>query len=455
MPDAEHGAGDGRAEHDERGPSDERHAHSGTSKAVAIAVVVAALGYFVDIFDLLLFAIVRIPSLTSLGVPQEEARNAGIWLDNVVQTTGLMVGGLFWGVLGDRRGRLSVLFGSILCYSLANILNAFVYDIDPNGSLSFLHSIGLGTALRQYEVLRFVAGFGLAGELGAGVTLVAELMGKEHRGIGTTIIASVGVLGAVAAALVATAVEWRTAYLIGGLLGVGLLFLRIGVVESGMFKDVAERDERSRGAFWKLAWPPERLRRYLAVIALGLPIWYAVGVLVKYAPELFASLGIPKADTLTPATAIMWCYIGLALGDLASGAISQVIRSRKRAVLLFHALTIVAVALYFFVAPRSAFTSKVIILFLGFAIGYWAVFVTMAAEQFGTNLRATAATTAPNFVRWAGAMGSALLWTALEPVVGGQWQSAAIVGAIVLSIAIVACLSLRETFGVSLDYVER
>lgn len=429
------------------------HAGFGTSRAVTLAVIVAALGYFVDIFDLLLFAIVRIQSLTDLGVPKDEVRDVGIWLDNVVQTTGLMVGGLVWGVLGDRRGRLSVLFGSIICYSVANLLNAAVRDVDPNGAFAFLHSIGLGSALRQYEVLRFMAGFGLAGELGAGVTLVAELMGKEHRGLGTTIIASVGVLGAVVASLIGEWLHWRTAFVVGGSLGLGLLLLRIGVVESGMFRQVSESEGISRGAFWKLVWPPSRLARYLAVVVLALPIWYVVGVLVKYSPDLGEAMGIGAAERISPGRAIMWCYIGLAAGDMASGLISQWMRSRRWAVLLFHGITALSVVAYFAAVPRSAAVSCAILLVLGFGIGYWAVFVTMAAEQFGTNLRSTAATTAPNFVRWAGAAGSALLWTTLEPYTG-KWQSAAIVGAAVLLIAVVACLSLRETFGVSLEYVE-
>ena len=425
----------------------------GTPRAVKFAIVVAALGYFVDIFDLLLFAIVRVKSLTDLGVPANQVKDVGIHLDNVIQTTGLVIGGLVWGVIADRRGRLSVLFGSIICYSLANLLNAFVGEAPVEGPLNFLHSIGLGTALRQYEVLRFVAGFGLAGELGAGITLVSELMRKEDRGIGTTIVASVGVLGAVAAALVGEFLSWRTAYLVGGGLGLALLLLRIGVVESGVFRSVVAQQRARRGAFWNLFWPPKRLGRYVAVVALGLPIWYAVGVLVKYAPELGASLGIASEEMLTSGRAIMWCYIGLALGDLSSGLLSQRLRSRRSAVFVFHGITLVAVVLYFTLAPRPAWMSAMLLLILGFGIGYWAVFVTIAAEQFGTNLRATAATSAPNFVRWAGAAGSALAWKYFEPSLG-VWQAAALVGAIVIAIAIVACLCLRETFGISLEYVE-
>ncbi len=428
-------------------------ASSPLTRAAVLAVVVAALGYFVDIFDLLLFAIVRDASLSDLGIADAAQRSElGVWLDNYLQMTGLMVGGLVWGIIGDRRGRLSVLFGSILCYSVANLLNAFVADVTPTSSFAFLETIGLGTALRQYELLRFVAGFGLAGELGAGVTLVAELLGRERRGIGTTIVASVGVLGAVFAAIIAEYCSWRNAYLVGGGLGLGLLFLRVGVVESGLFHS-AKSDRVGRGEFWRLVSSWSRLRRYLGVIAIGLPIWYAVGVLVKYSGDVGASLGMEKG-TVTPVRhAILWCYVGLAIGDLASGLISQLIRSRRKTVILFHILTAVAVALQFIVIPRSLMASNILFLVLGIAIGYWAVFVTMGAEQFGTNLRATAATTAPNFVRWLGAAGSAFLWKALEPRLG-TWESAAAVGALVILIAMVGCISLRETFGTSLDFVE-
>ena len=421
-------------------------------RAVVLAVIVAALGYFVDIFDLLLFAIVRDKSLIDLGVEDDRLRmDLGIHLDNYLQMTGLMLGGLFWGVLGDRRGRLSVLFGSILCYSTANLLNAFVHDIPDGSALGFLRSVGLGTAIRQYEVLRFVAGFGLAGELGAGVTLVAELMGRERRGIGTTIVASVGVLGAVFAAVLSEYCHWRTAYLVGGGLGLGLLFLRVGVVESGLFSAVRS-EVVGRGQFWRLVDGWSRLRRYASVIAIGLPIWYAVGVLVKYSADLGKALELGDG-AIKPGRAILFCYVGLAIGDLASGLLSQLFRSRRRSILLFHFLTAVMVALQFIMVPRSATASAVLFVGLGIAVGYWAVFVTVAAEQFGTNLRATAATTAPNFVRWLGAAGSAYLWQALEPALG-KWEAAATVGGLVLAVAIVACLSLRETFGTSLDFVE-
>ncbi len=458
-----------------------------------LAVVVAALGYFVDIFDLLLFALVRRASLLEVLAPQIRElerslapqlealagdpaaqkllldgkvdlllRDWGGWLDNVLQTTGLLVGGLVWGVLGDRRGRLAVLFGSILCYSVANLLNGAITDVDPAGPLGFLHSIGLGSAIRQYEVLRFVAGFGLAGELGAGVTLVAELVSREYRGYATTVVATIGILGAVAGYAVTQWTHWRTAFVIGGVLGLGLLALRVGVVESGLFRAVQARHVHGRGAFWMLAWPPERAKRYLSVVLIAVPIWFVVGTLVKYADVLGASMGLVGTQKPAPGFAVMCCYVGLALGDLGSGLASQFLRSRRRAIVLFHAITAVGLVGYFVVAPSSLTLFYWVVGFLGFGSGYWAVFVTSAAEQFGTNLRATAATTAPNVVRWSAA-GSFLLWTTIEGWLGAlgvsksnaTWMAAAIGGALVLAVALVAVRGIRETFGISLDYEEK
>jgi MFS transporter, putative metabolite:H+ symporter len=431
--------------------------------AVALVIVVAALGYFVDIFDLLLFALVRRTSLTEVlaveleGKPVDEVNRilaeSGIWLDNILQTTGLLVGGLVWGIIADRRGRLSVLFGSILCYSLANLLNAAVTDIDPSGPLGFLHAIGLGNAFNQYGVLRFIAGFGLAGELGAGITLVAELVSKERRGLATTIVAAVGILGAVAGYFTTQLVGWRTAFVIGGVMGLALLALRIGVVESGLFAQAKESRVRGRGAFWKLFWPAERLKRYACTVLIAVPIWFVVGTLVKYCDRIMPSLGLEGAEQPNPARAIMWCYVGLAAGDLGSGLLSQLLRSRRRAIWVFHALTLTAIALYFTVGAQSLAAFYAVICFAGFASGYWAVFATIGAEQFGTNLRATAATTAPNIVRWSAAWTGGL-WLYLSGSIEA-WTAAAIVAAIVMPIAILATFGLRESYGTDLDFAEK
>ena len=461
---------------------------------VALATTVAALGYFVDIFDLLLFALVRVRSLKDILATQIAAaqadmlsrtrftdaaamerakdlladkilRDSGVMLDNILQTTGLVLGGIVWGVLADRLGRLQMLFGSILVYSVANILNAFVADVPADSAFAWLHAVGLGTAYGQYATLRFIAGFGLAGELGAGITLVSELVSKEQRGFATTMVATVGILGAVCAYFVTEYVaEWRNAFLVGGMLGLALLFLRVGVVESGMFDRVKQSHATGRGALWMLVWPASRARRYLSLVLAAMPIWYCVGVLMKYCDVIGASLGMAGDAKPKPGLAIMWCYVGLALGDLASGLLSQVLRSRRRALIAFHVLTALSVAAYFTVGPQSLNLFYGVCAAIGFASGYWAVFVTTTAEQFGTNLRATATTTAPNFVRWSAA-GSALLWHQFEALFGGggtvdagdpsaPWRGAALVGAILIPVAMVAAMALKESFGSSLDWTE-
>ena len=414
-------------------------------RAVVLVIVVAALGYFVDIFDLLLFGLVRKTSLQDImaselaGRPPEEVdallASTGIWLDNILQTTGLLVGGLVWGVVADRFGRLKVLFGSILCYSVANLANAFVTDTT------------------QYGALRFVAGFGLAGELGAGITLVSELVSRERRGLATTIVAAVGILGAVAGYAVTRFFDWRTSFIIGGVLGLALLVMRIGVVESGLFLRAEHAHVRHRGAFWLLFWPPARLKRYAATVLIAVPIWFVVGTLVKYCDRIMPSLGLPLEEKPDPARAIMWCYIGLALGDLGSGLLSQWLRSRRKAIAVFHILTLLSLGLYFTVAAGSLAAFYAVIAFVGFASGYWAVFATIAAEQFGTNLRGTAATTAPNVVRWSAAWTGGL-WLALGSAWGSPWQAALAVAAVVMPLAILATFWLKESYGSDLAFNE-
>lgn len=438
--------------------------------AVGLAVVVAALGYFVDIFDLLLFALVRKESLQEVlaaelaGLSPDAAdallKNWGLWIDNTLQTTGLLLGGLTWGVLADRKGRLAVLFGSILVYSVANLLNANIADVDPSGNFGWMHSIGLGRAIQQYEVLRFVAGFGLAGELGAGITLVSELVSEKRRGYATTIVATVGILGAVAAYFVTMNFDWRTSFAIGGCLGLCLLFLRIGVVESGLYAEMAGTARSGAGAFWRLFWPPRRLLRYSCTILIAVPIWFSVGVLVKYADVIGASLGLQGAEKPSPKSAIFWCYIGLAVGDVSSGLLSQWMRSRKKAILIFQLLTAIAIALYFTLGAASLPMFYTTVTLLGFATGYWAVFATTTAEQFGTDLRGTVATTAPNLVRWSAA-GWGILWVALEGAFvdrgfgsSAAALAAALSGAVALCIAIPAVFGLRESYGTSLNFRE-
>ena len=397
---------------------------------MALAILVAALGYFVDIYDLILFSIVRVPSLKALGVPDNELLNTGVMLLNM-QMGGMLVGGVLWGVLGDKKGRLSVLFGSILMYSAANIAN------------------GLVTSVPAYAVLRLLAGIGLAGELGAGVTLVSEIMSKESRGYGTMLVAAVGIFGAVVGALVGDVFDWRIAYYVGGAMGLCLLLLRVGVYESGAFVEVA-RSKVRRGNFFGLFTNARHLRKYVSVILIGLPCWYVVAILVTFAPEFGQAMGM----TVVPAAgrAVMFAYIGIALGGFLSGTLSQVLQTRKKVVLASLVGVAGTVTLYFFIARISPEVYYGMCSLMGLACGYWAVFVTMAAEQFGTNIRATVATTAPNFVR-----GAVVPMTSAFQVgrayLGTQGSGIA-VGVVAIVIALIALRNLEETYGKDLNYVD-
>ena len=344
---------------------------------LTIPVIVASLGYFVDIYDLILFSIVRVSSLRAIGFEGKDILDKGVYLLNM-QMAGMLVGGIFWGILGDRKGRLRILFGSIFLYSLANAANGFV------GSIT------------GYAACRFVAGLGLAGELGAGVTLVLENLPRRLRGYGTMIVASVGVTGAVLANFVAKHSDWRTAYFIGGGLGLLLLMARVGVFESGMFREIEHRNV-SKGDFISLFTSRSRFFKYIRTILIGLPIWFAVGVLITFSPEFATALGV--TGRIDAGEAVMYCYLGLILGDFLSGFLSQYFGSRKKIVLLFQTLSLAAISVYFMLHQVSASLFYLHCAVIGFAVGYWAIFITIAAEQFGTNIRATVASTVPNFIR--------------------------------------------------------
>ncbi|RII27510.1 MAG: MFS transporter [Geobacter sp.] len=397
---------------------------------LGLPVIVAALGYFVDIYDLVLFSIVRVPSLKSIGISGQELIDKGVYLLNM-QMAGMLLGGILWGVLGDRKGRLKIMFGSIFLYSIANLANGMVSTIDA------------------YAVLRFIAGVGLAGELGAGITLVSEVLHKSVRGYGTMIVASVGVSGAILANFVAKGFEWRTAFVIGGLLGLLLLILRISVTESGMFKGM-EGTDKPRGNFLALFTSSDRFSRFINSILIGIPTWFVVGVLITFSPEFAKMLDIQGA--VSAGNAVMFCYLGLVFGDFASGFLSQLLKSRKKVVLIFLGLTMAGIGAYFTSRGVSSATFYGICTFLGFASGYWAIFVTIAAEQFGTNLRATVATTVPNFVRGM-VVPITIMFQLLRKGLGLQ-QGALSVGAICMAVALFSLWRLQETFHKDLDYFE-
>ncbi len=404
----------------------------GLEKAVMLAVLVSALGYFVDIFDLLLFSIVRVSSLRDLGVAEGDLLSVGIHLLNA-QMIGLFLGGLFWGVLGDKYGRVSVLFGSILLYSVGNILNGFVTSVD------------------QYALVRLFTGIGLAGELGLGVTLVTELMPKHVRGLGAVFISFVGIMGAGFAALVADRLGWRDAYIIGGALGLGLLLLRIKLCESGLYaKTAAGGDRKSRGDLRLFLKKPALLKKYLLVVLVGAPIWAGVGIFITFAPEFardFGMVAIPSAGT-----AVLACYMTQSFANLGIGVLSQTLKSRKKAMLAAIGLLAAAILLYVTVRTESLNVFYALCAGVGVGCGYWAMFVQAGAEQFGTDLRATAATSIPNVVRGL-VVPMTALFHALIPAFGVT-NSGLLVMSGAIAVALAALWQLEETFHADLDYLE-
>lgn len=400
------------------------------------AVIVAALGYFVDIYDLLLFGIVRTASLTELGMTGELNRNTGEFLLSM-QMYGMLVGGILWGILGDKKGRISVLFGSILTYSLANIFNGMVQTVEG------------------YAICRLVAGIGLAGELGAGITLVAETLPKEKRGYGTMIVASVGILGAVVANLVYQSLhDWRLCYYAGGGLGMLLLILRVSVSESGMFLSFSS-SHHSKGNFFSLLTTRTNLIKYARCIFIGIPIWFIIGVLITFSPEFANALGVIDSSNVAAGQAIAWSYSGLVIGDICSGMLSQILHSRKKVMYVFLALSLGVITLFLNSYNVTLVQFYWLCFFLGLTSGYWVIFVTIAAEQFGTNIRATVTTTTPNFVRGALPIIIIVYQFFRDSIFSGDILMASMVVAIILSlISFIALWGMKETFSVDLNYAE-
>ena len=401
-----------------------------SKKNILFIVLVAALGYFVDIYDLVIFSIVRVQSFHDIGIPENAMRTGGEYVLNM-QMGGLLLGGIIWGIIGDKFGRVKVLFGSILLYSFANMANAFVHGIN------------------SYAIIRFVAGVGLAGELGAGITLVSESMDKNKRGYGTMMVAGIGVLGALAAFFVATHFDWRHAYIVGGVIGLLLLALRVGTFESGLYKNTTGKNI-PKGKISMLFANRERTMRYVYCLLIGLPIWFVVGIFVTQAPEFGHALGAP--ETLSAGKGILFTYLGISLGDIFAGLLAQIIRSRKITVFLFQILIMISCAWYLSSTGITVEKFHWLAFFMGLGVGYWATFVTISSEQFGTNLRATVTTTAPNFVR-----GALIPSTFLFEYFVHRFNiiTAGYIMIFGLSaIAIFALTQLKESFNKDLDYYE-
>lgn len=404
---------------------------------LSLPVLVAALGYFVDIYDLLLFSIIRIPSLKSFGLNDEQVASDGLFIINI-QMIGLLIGGILWGVLGDKKGRLNVLYASIVLYSLGNIANGFVQNVE------------------QYAIIRFITGIGLAGELGAGITLVTELLPKEKRGLGTSMVAGIGLTGAVFAFFLKELfiqpdnTGWRICYFIGGGLGFLLLFLRVGVLESSMFKTI-QHAKVSKGNFFMLFSNGKRLKKYLLAIFIGLPNWYVIGILISFSNEFGAKMNVQGA--IDPGKSVMYAYAAISVGDVLIGFVSNWLKSRKKALYIFYVLTIIGIVWFFNLDNAPVSELYLACALLGFGTGMWAIFVTMAAEQFGTNIRATVATTVPNMVRGSLTLVS-ILFTWLQMQTGDYLKAGWITGVVVLVIAILSAIFTEETFHKDLDYTE-
>ncbi len=403
------------------------------TKILNTAVIVAALGYFVDIYDLLLFGFVRQKSLLSLGYTTDQAFDLGLSIQNW-QMFGMLVGGILWGVLGDKKGRVSVLYFSIALYSVANILNGFV------------------TGYADYALYRFIAGIGLAGELGAGITLVAEVLPKDKRGLGTTLVAAIGLSGAILAWVIDKFFPWNICYFIGGGLGIVLLLLRISVAESGIFKQMHANKGLSRGSFVALFTNKDRFIRFIRCIFIGTSTWFVVGVLMFFAPEFGKAKGL---SGILAGNAIAAGYCGLIVGDIISGLLSQYLRSRVKVMALFLALDVVAISAYLSLPFSEPWQMYLTHFFLGISVGFWVIFVTIGAEQFGTNLRATVATTVPNFARGMQVpINESFKYLKSTAMTGSVITASWIVGSACLGIAFLALYGMKETFDQDLDFLE-
>ncbi len=397
----------------------------------SLPVIIAALGYFVDIYDLLLFSIIRVPSLKTMGLTADAAVDTGKYILQI-QMLGLLAGGFLWGVMGDKIGRMKVLFASIILYSLGNIANGFVQTPE------------------QYAWIRFISGIGLAGELGASITLVTEILPKNKRGLGTSVVAGIGLSGAVFAFIMKESFDnWRICYFIGGGMGFLLLLLRAGVFESSMFHTIKSK-EISKGNLLMLVNNKRRFTNYIKAILIGIPTWYVIGLLLTFSDKFAHDLGV--TEKVDPGKSVMWAYVAIAISDFMGGFISHFFKSRKKAVWFFYVFCIIALILFFNLPNHSIKTFYFICAMLGFGTGFWALFVTMAAEQFGTNMRATVTTTVPNIVR-----GSLVLTTFIFDTLQHNYsfvKSGWITGIIIMSVSCIALFFTHETFHKELDYIE-
>jgi MFS transporter, putative metabolite:H+ symporter len=399
-------------------------------KHIWLAIIASALGFFVDLYDIMILSVVRKSSLLAVGVPEGELLSKGVSLINV-QMAGMLLGGFIWGIIGDKMGRLSVLFGSIVLYSSATFANAYAPNFDI------------------YLLLRFLAGVGLAGELGAAITLVTEQMPQKYRGIGPAIIGGCGMLGAIFGAYIGGKYSWQFTYQLGGGLGFLLLILRLGVLESGLYNQIKDKTT-IKGDLRLLFKNKDYIKKYISICVLGFPVWYVNGVVMTFTPEIAKAWGMVEIPSVS--TVVIYYFIGLTFGDLTGGFVSQYFKSRKKAIRLYLSMYAVAAVVFFMFGNKSIIIYNGLILFLGFCVGYSIVLLTLAAEQYGTNIRSTVTTSSLNILR-ATVIPQTLLFGFLSPYIGTV-NAAMAVGVIAILLAFWGLRNLDETFHKDLNYME-
>jgi MFS family permease len=402
-----------------------------TPKAVALGIIVSALGFFVDLYDIMALAAIGENSLKDIGVSENAIKGNLNYLQSM-QMFGMLIGGFLWGIVGDKYGRLKVLFGSIILYSAFTLLNAFV------------------TNTGQYVACRFLAGLGLAGELGAGITLVSEQMKKEKRGLGPAIIAGFGVLGAIVAVIVGKNYDWKTVYIVGGVLGFLLLILRFGVVESGLFK-MAKLAKASKGNFLIILRNKNYLKKFICILLVGIPGWFVNGVMMQFSNYISKSMGMdPIPDK---GKVIIFFFVALSLGDVLGGLVSQWLKSRKKSIYIFLFAHLLMLLLFFTVARTSVQLYYAIFAGLGLTVGFVIQLFTLAAENFGTNIRTLVTSSGLNLVRgWVIPLGALFAWMN-GPLHIIEWKSVAIIAFSVALVSLLALTQLDETFHNDLEFV--
>jgi MFS family permease len=400
------------------------------SRKDILMISVAALGYFVDLYDMLIFSSERVEALGSIGVAKQKMGEVGLMLQNY-QMLGLVIGGFLFGILADKFGRLRVLFASILLYSVANIGNAFVTNVPA------------------FAVARLIAGIGLAGELGVALSWISESLKPQQRTIATTIVSAFGLLGGVVAAIMATHFHWQTSYMIGGIMGLVLLAFRVSLNESKLFEQTRQSSAK-KGNLFQLLSNKKQLKKFVLCVLSGAPAFVLLSIYVTLAPEFGAAFGI--TEQISVAHGIMVFLIVFAMSDVACGLLSKIMRKRKTPLLIFACLQILSIGYYLLVPPQTVEAFYFRCMLLGFSAGYWGILITNSLEQFGTNIRATVATSTPSLIR-----GMTIPASIFFTVVSKQTSlvtAGAIVGFSLVAISIVSILLLDDKFENDLNFME-